>query len=80
MDKQPHRIVLFDGVCSVCDQAVLFIVDHDHRRCFSFAPIQSPIGERLLAAHGLSEGWGRNNEDTEIATRLFVAVVRHNSN
>jgi predicted DCC family thiol-disulfide oxidoreductase YuxK len=55
MDKQPHRIVLFDGVCSVCDQAVLFIVDHDRRRRFSFAPIQSPIGERLLAAHGLSE-------------------------
>jgi len=54
MDNQPHPIVLFDGVCNVCDQAVLFIVDRDRRQRFRFASIQSPTGARLLAAHGLS--------------------------
>ena len=50
---EPRRIVLFDGVCSVCDRSVHFIIDHDARGRFEFAPQQSPAGQALIARHGI---------------------------
>jgi predicted DCC family thiol-disulfide oxidoreductase YuxK len=54
MSQKAQGIVLFDGVCNFCDQAVMFIVDRDRSGYFAFAPLQSPTGERLLASHGMS--------------------------
>lgn len=56
-----RRIVLFDGVCSVCDNAVHFIVDRDTRRLFEFAPLQSPAGQALAAKYGVSAAAGSIN-------------------
>ncbi|HYE20582.1 MAG TPA: thiol-disulfide oxidoreductase DCC family protein [Tepidisphaeraceae bacterium] len=49
-------IVLFDGVCNFCEASVQFVIDRDPRGRFAFAPLQSPTGRRLLAAHGLDGG------------------------
>jgi predicted DCC family thiol-disulfide oxidoreductase YuxK len=56
MAKQPDGIVLFDGVCNFCDQAVMFIVDRDREGHFAFAPLQSRTAARLLSRHALSTG------------------------
>src|SRR5438067_13913252 len=45
-------IVLFDGVCNLCNASVGFIVDRDRRGYFQFAALQSEVGQRLLASHG----------------------------
>jgi predicted DCC family thiol-disulfide oxidoreductase YuxK len=45
-------VVLFDGVCNLCNASVTFIVDRDRRGYFAFAPLQSEVGRRLLASHG----------------------------
>jgi predicted DCC family thiol-disulfide oxidoreductase YuxK len=50
-------IVLFDGVCGFCDGAIRFIIDKEREPHFKFAPLQSPAGKRLLAAHGMPEDW-----------------------
>ena len=42
-------IVLFDGVCNLCNAAVNFIIDRDRRARFRFAALQS---EAALAALG----------------------------
>jgi predicted DCC family thiol-disulfide oxidoreductase YuxK len=47
------RIVLFDGVCNLCNGAVQFIIRNDPKRRFRFAALQSPIGQALLERHGL---------------------------
>ena len=47
-------IVLFDGVCNFCDASVNFIIKHDPAGYFKFAPLQSEIGRRFAAEHGLS--------------------------
>ena len=47
-------IVLFDGVCNVCDASVQFIIDHDPEAYFKFAPLQSAAGRELAAKYGLS--------------------------
>lgn len=41
------NIVLFDGVCNLCNGAVAFIISQDKRRKFKFASLQSNIGREL---------------------------------
>jgi predicted DCC family thiol-disulfide oxidoreductase YuxK len=51
-----QRIVLFDGVCNFCSEAVNFIIRRDHKKQFKFAPLQSKIGHALRAKHGIEPG------------------------
>lgn len=52
-DLAGSAIVLFDGVCNLCNGAVRFIVRRDPRGRFRFAPLNSPAArERLAAASG----------------------------
>lgn len=46
-------IVLFDGVCNLCNGAVTFIIRNDPKRRFRFAALQSPVGQTLLQRHRL---------------------------
>lgn len=48
-----QKIILFDGVCNLCNSAVNFIIDRDVNNRFVFAPLQSAIGSQLLEAHQL---------------------------
>lgn len=48
-----RMIVLFDGVCNLCNRSVHFIVDRDPGKLFRFAPIQSDQGRALMGNHGL---------------------------
>jgi len=45
----PHALVLFDGVCNLCNGAVNFIIDHDPNGYFRFAPLQSDVAQERLA-------------------------------
>lgn len=47
-----HPVVLFDGVCNLCNGAVQFIVDRDPAARFHFASLQSQRAAELLRAHG----------------------------
>jgi predicted DCC family thiol-disulfide oxidoreductase YuxK len=46
-------IVLFDGVCNFCNRSVNFILDHDTRRRFRFAALQSDAGQAVLRRFAL---------------------------
>ena len=48
-----HQIILFDGVCNLCNGAVKFIIKRDAKDTFRFAALQSEIGQKLLAIHQL---------------------------
>ena len=50
-----HPVVLFDGVCNLCNGAVDFIVRHDPDRRFKLASLQSDVGQALLERYGLAE-------------------------
>lgn len=41
-------ILLFDGVCNLCNSSVHFIIQHDKKDRFKFAAIQSEIGKELF--------------------------------
>jgi len=46
-------VVLFDGVCNVCNAAVNFIIDRDPEARFKFASLQSPEGRALAEPLGI---------------------------
>ncbi len=52
------RIILFDGRCSFCTGAVLFILRHDKRAVFHFAAAEKPAGQRLCQLHNLPSAPG----------------------
>jgi len=47
-------IILFDGVCNFCDGSVNFIIEHDKKNYFKFAPLQSEAGQKYVEKFGLS--------------------------
>lgn len=46
-----HDIILFDGVCNLCNSAVNFIIDRDPNQQFIFSSLQSESGRNLLKRH-----------------------------
>ncbi|ARN77814.1 thiol-disulfide oxidoreductase [Nonlabens spongiae] len=46
-------IILFDGVCNLCNGAINFIIKRDPKDHYRFAALQSDIGEELLAKHDI---------------------------
>ena len=41
-------IILFDGVCNLCNGAVQFVIKRDDKRQFLFASLQSEEGRNIL--------------------------------
>lgn len=48
-----QTILLFDGVCNLCNGLVKFIIKIDKHNKIKFAPLQSKIGAEILAQHNL---------------------------
>ncbi|MBC7382015.1 MAG: thiol-disulfide oxidoreductase DCC family protein [Bacteroidia bacterium] len=43
-----RQIILFDGVCNLCDSAVQFLIRNDFKKSLMFASLQSESGKALL--------------------------------
>jgi len=48
--KDVQQILLFDGVCNLCNATVRFVLRRDKKKIFLFAPLQTPIAEKLLSS------------------------------
>lgn len=53
MRRDNRLILLFDGVCNLCNGVVKFILKRDKRAAFRFAPLQSETGRAYLGVFGL---------------------------
>lgn len=47
------KIILFDGVCNLCDSSVQFIIKHDKKDTFRFVALQSEIGLEIINHIGI---------------------------
>ena len=56
VDDIDGPVLLFDGVCNLCNGFVRFVVRFDESGTFRFAPLQSPVGAELLRRHGRQAG------------------------
>jgi len=51
--RKDKKIILFDGVCNLCNNAINFIIEHDKKDVFRFASLQSEIGKKLISERGM---------------------------
>lgn len=47
------KIILFDGVCNLCDSVVQFVIKHDKKDVFRFVPLQSELGLTIIKYVGI---------------------------
>lgn len=55
MRDLPEHLLLFDGVCTLCNASVDLVIRRDSKRRFRYASLQSEVGQRILLDHGLSQ-------------------------
>lgn len=48
-----HPILLYDGVCGLCNRTVRFVLRYDREKKFRFAPLQSAFAASLLGPKGV---------------------------
>lgn len=53
--SEKHAVVLFDGVCTLCNGAVNFVIDRDPEGYFKFGALQSDEAQPFLDEPGLRE-------------------------
>jgi predicted DCC family thiol-disulfide oxidoreductase YuxK len=51
-DPLSHPLLLYDGVCGLCNRLNQFVLRHDPQGLFRFASLQSPLAEGILTRHG----------------------------
>ena len=47
------KIILFDGVCNLCNGAIQFVIKRDKKDVFRYAALQSEIGQQMVAERGI---------------------------
>jgi len=51
--SENKKIILFDGVCNLCNNAINFIIEHDKKDVFRFASLQSNLGKKMVSERGI---------------------------
>ncbi|APA66085.1 DUF393 domain-containing protein [Maribacter sp. 6B07] len=51
--EQSKKIILFDGVCNLCNNSVQFVIKRDVNDVFQFAALQSETGKKLLTERNI---------------------------
>jgi predicted DCC family thiol-disulfide oxidoreductase YuxK len=54
VDFTGKTVVLYDGVCGLCNRLVRFLLHFDRNDRFLFAPLQSDFAVALLSKHGIN--------------------------
>lgn len=47
------QLILFDGVCNLCNSSVNYVIKHDKGGIFMFAPLQSDTGKKIINKYNL---------------------------
>jgi predicted DCC family thiol-disulfide oxidoreductase YuxK len=51
------KIILFDGVCNLCDASVQYVIKHDKKDTFRFVALQSDLGQKILKHIGINSAY-----------------------
>lgn len=50
---EDKKVILFDGVCNLCNNTIQRIIERDENDLFRFAPLQSDIGLQIVNERGI---------------------------
>lgn len=48
------KIILFDGLCNLCEASVQFVIKYDKDDVFRFVSLQSELGQKIIAHIGIN--------------------------
>lgn len=68
MQEGKRSIILFDGICNLCDGFVNFVYARDKTNKFYFAPLQSDLGQTLLFEYNLP---------SDLSTIVYISEEEH---
>ena len=54
ISKKNTKVILFDGVCNLCNNSVKFIIKNDKRNIFKFAPLQGKYGIKIQNSYNIN--------------------------
>lgn len=85
MDQLPKNkeIILFDGVCNLCNDAVLFIIKRDRDDVFRFVSLQSELGKEIIRYIGVdisktdSIVWYKPGEAYYYKSDAALMIINH---
>ncbi len=60
-----EKILLYDGVCNLCNGAVKFVLKHEKKPEIMFASLQSNLGKKILKENHI--------DDTKLESLVFIA-------
>jgi len=66
--QQGQKIILFDGICNLCNGAVQWVIRHDRRDRFRFVALQSELGRELSQA--------RHIDTSKVDSIILIVVGR----
>src|SRR5690349_5157212 len=64
-DVEGVHLVLYDGVCGLCNRLLQFLLQHDRRAVFAFASLQSDVGRKTVERFG---------GDPDVLTSFYVVA------
>ncbi|MEZ4803181.1 MAG: DCC1-like thiol-disulfide oxidoreductase family protein [Gelidibacter sp.] len=47
------QLILFDGVCNLCDASVQYIIKHDKNDVFRYTALQSEVGQEIIKLYNI---------------------------
>lgn len=73
-------VLLYDGSCGVCARSVQWILVHERTHSLRFAALQSPVGQSLRAATGISSDvdsliWVEASQDQSVQGRVWSDAI-----
>ncbi len=83
MELPKHKkIILFDGICNLCNSSIIFVIKHDSKELFRFAPLQSDIGQTLIKKHKIDPSKVDSiilvdQEKVHIKSSAALRIARH---
>jgi predicted DCC family thiol-disulfide oxidoreductase YuxK len=53
-ETKEHSIILFDGVCNLCNSSINFVIKRDSANLYKFTALQEAPGIGLLKQYGIN--------------------------
>jgi len=47
------KLILFDGVCNLCNDSVQYVIKHDKKNIFMYTALQSEVGQEIIKTYNI---------------------------
>ncbi|WP_445957136.1 thiol-disulfide oxidoreductase DCC family protein [Yeosuana sp.] len=73
--EKGKKLILFDGVCNLCNASVQYVIKHDKKHIFMFTALQSDVGQQIIKDYNIDT----NKTDSILLYTLENGIVLKSS-